>query len=459
MRACHALLLVGVLAVACVAWSEVAAACDPSVLLFHGADSYFLCRDMPAPAAYAYEQNDPAGVNTGDVKISCEENAGSCGMGGGILGDGQVAISADWSAPGMAGCPILSSVPQRIVLVVGTGGTIFGTGLIVSLRSSDAALGYVVEMAHPFDPVSETISPIPCGQTAVLLASTATGTASLHFSQPPVRSDCDQDSLAVQIGLTCPDEFKPVLSYGPVYTRVQSCTGPPDLRREGWTNTGVVPDANGLATVHLDAGPPGSCHYVGSTTVLNGVETGILTGFVLVDVDCVDADGDGFTTCQGDCDDGNPAIYPGAVEICNGRDDNCDGRVDEGLDADLDGIADCFDNCPTVPNPDQNICACAECNMIEATLSFSSPYGKGSGVVIWRIAIEVDFRGFNIITLDQQGHRTQLNPVLIPCEECTTGVGHVYTYVIPKHKSGHNIFIEALRLNGTVLVFGPVPKI
>lgn len=43
----------------------------------------------------------------------------------------------------------------------------------------------------------------------------------------------------------------------------------------------------------------------------------------------VDADGDGVFTPL-DCDDSNPAIYPGAVEVANGIDDNCDGAIDEG---------------------------------------------------------------------------------------------------------------------------------
>lgn len=40
-------------------------------------------------------------------------------------------------------------------------------------------------------------------------------------------------------------------------------------------------------------------------------------------------------------------------EICNGLDDDCDDDIDEGYDQDGDGIADCFDNCPEEPNPDQ----------------------------------------------------------------------------------------------------------
>jgi hypothetical protein len=48
-----------------------------------------------------------------------------------------------------------------------------------------------------------------------------------------------------------------------------------------------------------------------------------------------DADGDGFTTLN-DCDDTNPSIHPGAVEVCNLKDDNCDGDR-RGLRSDGDG--------------------------------------------------------------------------------------------------------------------------
>jgi len=37
----------------------------------------------------------------------------------------------------------------------------------------------------------------------------------------------------------------------------------------------------------------------------------------------------GFGLCDNDCDDADETRYPGAQELCNGIDDNCDGRIDE----------------------------------------------------------------------------------------------------------------------------------
>jgi hypothetical protein len=64
-------------------------------------------------------------------------------------------------------------------------------------------------------------------------------------------------------------------------------------------------------------------------------------------LDC-DRDGDSYDalTCDGgeDCDDGDAAVHPGAVELCNGRDDDCDGEQPIATlwfaDADHDGYGD-----------------------------------------------------------------------------------------------------------------------
>lgn len=45
-----------------------------------------------------------------------------------------------------------------------------------------------------------------------------------------------------------------------------------------------------------------------------------------------DWDEDGFSVADGDCNDGDASVFPGASEVCNQRDDNCDGTVDEGIE-------------------------------------------------------------------------------------------------------------------------------
>jgi hypothetical protein len=59
-----------------------------------------------------------------------------------------------------------------------------------------------------------------------------------------------------------------------------------------------------------------------------------------------DLDGDGVTTCGGDCDDGDPNVRPGQSEVCgNGVDDDCDGGIDVDSDVDLDGYGTCAGDC------------------------------------------------------------------------------------------------------------------
>ena len=54
---------------------------------------------------------------------------------------------------------------------------------------------------------------------------------------------------------------------------------------------------------------------------------------------CV-AEGTFSSTSKTDCNDSSADIKPGAVELCDGKDNNCDGQTDEGCDDDKDGYCD-----------------------------------------------------------------------------------------------------------------------
>ena len=55
---------------------------------------------------------------------------------------------------------------------------------------------------------------------------------------------------------------------------------------------------------------------------------------------------EGYVPFSSDCDDGDPAVYPSAEELCDGIDNDCNGEVDEDvggvyfLDRDEDGFGD-----------------------------------------------------------------------------------------------------------------------
>ena len=97
------------------------------------------------------------------------------------------------------------------------------------------------------------------------------------------------------------------------------CAGPTDADGDGFSPPADCDD--GDASVH-----PGAEEICG-----DGIDQNC-DGSDLA-CPCADADGDGFAdaACGGDdCDDGDPAVKPGAIEQCgNGVDDDCDGETDE----------------------------------------------------------------------------------------------------------------------------------
>jgi Putative metal-binding motif len=131
--------------------------------------------------------------------------------------------------------------------------------------------------------------------------------------------------------------------------------------------TNACTDVPGSVLDNTDCNDASAQIHPGAAEVCNGIDEncvgGADEGLVFTNY-YLDADSDGHgragssaqSACapvagrvanSDDCDDTNPAIRPGAVELCNLLDDDCDASIDEGFatvnyypDADTDGFGD-----------------------------------------------------------------------------------------------------------------------
>jgi len=139
-------------------------------------------------------------------------------------------------------------------------------------------------------------------------AGTASGAPSIDLDGKPRPIGNGFDMGAFEFGTPCP----PTITF--YYDADQDGYG------ENVSIEACVPTGLYTAAVNGDCNNDDPSIYPGAPETCNGVDDNCDgqkdEGF--------DLDGDSYTTCNGDCDDTNPLVYSAAIETCNGVDDDCD---------------------------------------------------------------------------------------------------------------------------------------
>ncbi|MCB9692600.1 MAG: lamin tail domain-containing protein [Alphaproteobacteria bacterium] len=154
----------------------------------------------------------------------------------------------------------------------------------------------------------------------------------LDAGEAPVNGDCsDQDPTVHPGGIEIPDDLID-----------QDCSGDDtvtcydDGDRDGYGTSDTLLAADGSCdTAQSEADVDGDCDDTNPSVYPGADDSNAADG---IDANCDgqdgyggdDADGDG-SSVPDDCDDTNPAVHPGAPEVRDSFDNDCDGKCDEGL--------------------------------------------------------------------------------------------------------------------------------
>lgn len=270
------------------------------------------------------------------------------------------------SCEGAGGLKVLEN-PPGVVITEPQDGDEFDVGDTITFvgRVDSSFTGGDIQIiwASDIDGTFEDLDPPdPEGWVEFVTASLSEGTHVMTLRAIDANAEQGEDYITVVVGGEPPDPEAPTISithptsveqglenteflFGATVSDLQDA--PEDIYAE------VSESSSGfLCEMIVDVGGNASCGVampIGNYTLTflardtDGNEVTASTPYQVIDPDDRDVDGDGFSINGGDCDDGNPTVYPGAEELCDELDNNCNEVIDEGaaniyyLDEDGDG--------------------------------------------------------------------------------------------------------------------------